>query len=259
LKIRLFEFEDLPWFPEVIRSGGTDYLRYILELSRLYEPVSGPLSEAIERTGSQSILDLCSGGGGPILQVQSGISKKLNNNIPVRLSDKYPNIEAFRHMAKESGSIIGFETESIDATAVPPGKEGFRTIFSGIHHFDEPMVKAVLKNAVEARQGIGIFDGGDRNILTILGILIFHPIGFLILTPFLRPFRWSRLLFTYVLPLIPLYTIWDGVISILRLYSPGQLLKLANETGHTDYEWKAGKLKSRFGMRVTYLMGYPKN
>ena len=32
-------------------------------------------------------------------------------------------------------------------------------------------------------------------------------------TPFVRPFRWSRLLFTYVIPLIPLLVLFDGTVS----------------------------------------------
>jgi hypothetical protein len=61
-----------------------------------------------------------------------------------------------------------------------------------------------------------------------------------------------------VVPLIPLCTIWDGVISIVRLYKPAELLMIANSVNDHSFKWKAGNLKNKFGMKVTYLLGYPK-
>jgi hypothetical protein len=135
--------------------------------------------------------------------------------------------------------------------------KGFRTIFSGFHHFDNSSAKAVLKNAVDAKTGIGIFDGGNKNILAILAILVVHPIIFFVFTPFYRPFRFSRLFFTYIIPIIPFCTVWDGIVSIIRLYKPSELLQIANEVEPDTYHWNSGKKKSKFGLNVTFLIGYP--
>jgi hypothetical protein len=88
-------------------------------------------------------------------------------------------------------------------------------------------------------------------------IVLFHPIVFLLFTPFFKPFRISRIIFTYLIPIIPFCTVWDGVVSITRLYSPATLLKMANEVDSETYTWKAGKLKNKLGMNVAYLLGYP--
>ena len=80
----------------------------------------------------------------------------------------------------------------------------------------------------------------------------------LLVTPFFRPFRLSTLVFTYVLPLIPLCTVWDGTVSLLRMYSPPELLALAaraDPAGH--YAWQAGKKRHWWGPQVTYLVGWP--
>jgi hypothetical protein len=115
----------------------------------------------------------------------------------------------------------------------------------------------VLKNAVDARSGIGIFDGGNKNILAVLFILIVHPIAFFFFTPFFKPFRFSRLLFTYIIPVIPFCTVWDGIVSIIRLYTPNEILQIAREVEPDTYHWSSGKKKSKFGLNVTYLIGYP--
>src|SRR4029079_17983754 len=106
---------------------------------------------------------------------------------------------------------------------------------------------------------IAIFDGGDKGILGMIGILIIHPLAFLLFTPFFKPFKISRLLFTYLIPLIPLYTVWDGCVSMRRLYKPGELLKIAKGTSAGSYKWVAGKTTSRFGLHASYLIGTPTN
>ena len=55
-------------------------------------------------------------------------------------------------------------------------------------------------------------------------LLVLAPLstlfGYLLLTPFITPRSWSRVLWTYLIPVVPLATCWDGVVSLLRVYSP---------------------------------------
>ena len=259
MKIRkcIFEFEDLSWFPNVIRESMTDYLRYLIARVNFYQPVIPLIAEGLNQTSSSRIIDLCSGGGGAIEQIQNNLLKQSNLDIKIILTDKYPNCSAFELLSANTDGRILFSDASVDAADVPICLKGFRTIFSGFHHFDGLTAKAVLQNAVDAKSGIGIFDGGDKNILAVLFILIIHPIVFFCFTPFFQPFRFSRLLFTYIIPVIPLCTIWDGIVSIIRLYKPDDLLAIAREVDNGTYLWKAGKMKSKYGMHMTYLIGYP--
>lgn len=259
MRLHLFEFEDFPWFPNAIRQGGTDYLCHFLKATHFYDPVVPLLIDTLEKTGEESLLDLCSGGGGPMEQLSKGLTTASGKKIRITLSDKFPNTDAFRLIQTRSGGLVGFSEASVDATAVPPDMKGCRTMFSAIHHFQPGTIKAILKDAVEQKAGIALFDGGDKSIFTILGIILFHPIAFLLCTPFFKPFRFSRLFLTYLLPLIPITTVWDGAVSILRLYQPEELLALAQGLEAKDYEWRSGKVKNKLGFRVTYLIGYPKH
>lgn len=252
-----FEFEDLHWFPDIIRESMTDYLRYLITKVNIYHPVIPLIIEGLNQTNSNQIIDLCSGGGGAIEQIQNDIRRKSGLEMKIILTDKYPNYSAFEYLSGKTKGSISFSEISIDAADVPEKLKGFRTIFSGFHHFSKDYATLVIKNAVDNRAGIGIFDGGDKNILAVFAILIFHPIGFFLFTPFFRPFRFSRLFFTYIIPVIPFCTIWDGIVSISRLYKPQELLAIAHEAGNGNYIWKAGKLRSDLGLNVTYLIGYP--
>ena len=64
----------------------------------------------------------------------------------------------------------------------------------------------------------------------------------LAVTPFIRPLRASRLFLTYVLPVVPLCTWWDGVVSCLRAYSPEELARLVAALPDNDYVWDIGRL-----------------
>jgi hypothetical protein len=259
MRLHLFEFEDQSWFPNVIRTGGTDYLRYLLAATEVYKPCIGLLSELLSQTGESKLVDLCSGGGGYMEQVYNELKAITKNNTSFTLTDKFPNIEAYQLLKNKTNSEIGFDKRSIDAANVPEDLKGVRTMFSAIHHFRPGQVRSILQNAVANNAPIAIFDGGDKSVLAIIGILIIHPLAFLLFTPFFKPFKFSRLLFTYIIPLIPLYTIWDGCVSIIRLYKPKQLLKIANSISPGTYKWAAGKTTSRFGLHASYLIGTPAN
>jgi len=257
MRIHLFEFEDLPWFPDVIRVGGTDYLRYLLIATDVYKPLIPLISESLSRTNETAIIDLCSGGGGYIEQLFKSLSENSTKKISIILTDKFPNYEAYNVIKANTAGQVDFVSYSVDATNVPSDLKGFRVMFSAIHHFQPEQVKDILQNAIDHNAPIGIFDGYEKNILAILGVLIFHPILFLLFTPFFKPFSFSRLFFTYIIPLIPIYTIWDGCVSILRMYNSQELLNIAHKTNSNNYTWKAGKMKNQYGIHSNYLIGYP--
>jgi hypothetical protein len=257
MKNRFFEFEDQPWLPATVREGMTDYLRFILNSGNFYQPVSPLLLQLLKVTGSDNIIDLCSGGGGTIQQIQTNLEHQYSRQVPVTLTDLFPNIPAYKFIQQQSGGRISYCSSPVNATSVNSNLKGVRTVFSAFHHFDETTATQVIEDAVRAREGIAVFDGGDRNILFALAILLLHPVAFFLFTPFFRPFKWSRLLFTYVIPLIPFCTTWDGIVSVTRLYQPQQLLQIAKRTSGDSYAWQAGKVKNRYGMQITYMLGHP--
>ncbi len=87
--------------------------------------------------------------------------------------------------------------------------------------------------------------------------MLFVILNVLILTPFIRPFDWRVLPFIYLLPLIPLYILWDGIASILRTYSQKELKEMVAGLNNSDsFEWEIGKTAGP--MPVHYLFGKPK-
>ena len=87
----------------------------------------------------------------------------------------------------------------------------------------------MLRCAVEARQPIGIFEIPERSVTTMIPLL-YTPLYVAVATPFIRPFRWRRLLWTYALPLVPLTCRWEARRVVLEVEVPVDLV-LANNLG----------------------------
>jgi hypothetical protein len=258
LRLHLFEFEDLPWFPAVIRAGMMDYLRFMISWLGTYRPVAPLLAEGLRRTHQTHLLELGAGAGGGTETVLAALRAQGMLDATITLTDLYPQPAAWADVASRTAGAIRGHAAPVDALAVPAGLAGFRVIFSAFHHFAPAQAAALLRDAVASGQGVGVFEGAAKSWLEIGLALTVLPVAQLLLTPFFRPFRLSRLVFTYLLPIIPLATMWDGSVSILRMYSPAALLALAQQADPSGrYHWQAGQLRHWWGPRVTYLVGWP--
>jgi hypothetical protein len=254
-RVQFIELHEQPWFPQSIRDEVTDMLQFGLNLSGAYASVAPLLEKALQVTGNRFVVDLCSGGGGPWV----GLSRKLQENprlFGICLTDKYPNIQAFEDAGRISENIT-FCPEPVDATNVPTDLPGFRTMFTSFHHFRREQALAILRNSVAARQGIGIFEITRRSAPTI-ALMFLWALAAFIFTPFIYPFRWTRLLWTYAIPIIPFVLLFDGVVSCLRTYRPVELNELTDELMEDGYHWETGEYGGgTLKVPITYLIGFP--
>lgn len=257
-RIHIFELEDQPWLPRTLRDLATDYLAFLLSWLEPYRQIVPFLSQALITTGRQRLIDLCSGGAGPVLDLQRALARE-GLDVTVTLTDKYPNLPAFARL-RRGDDAVDFWPAPVDATAVPAELAGFRTIFTAFHHFRPEEAKKILADAVRARSPIGVFDVAERSPRMLLFALLCVPLLVFALTPFIRPVRWQRLLWTYVLPLVPLICWWDGVVSQLRAYRPDELEAMVDELPSNGFHWRIGATRSAFYRGcVTFLIGYPRS
>jgi hypothetical protein len=255
-RFHLIEIEDQDWCPRSVRDAATDYLQYVLVATRTYAAMIPILAAVLQRTGSRRVVDLCSGAAGPWLWLRPSLAK-LGIDVSVCLTDKYPNLQGFERASRLTNQVINFHPQPLDPTKVPGDMPGFRTMFTAFHHFEPEQACEVLADAVRKRQGIAIFEATQRRPLALLFTLP-APLVVLLVTPFIRPFRWSRLFWTYLLPLVPLVTLFDGLVSCLRTYSVQDLRDLTQRLGANDYHWDIGTARSRMApMSITYLLGVP--
>jgi len=254
-RVHLFEFEDQKWYRAFLRNYGTDFLQFLSNKTKMYRPIVPLLEKAIKESGTNQIIDLGSGGGGGLIWINEEL-KKNNPDLKILLTDYYPNISAFEHTQKLSGNFDFIKT-SVDARNVPKELKGIRTQFLSLHHFKSDDAKRIIQNAVDADKSIAIFEAQERGVSSIFAML-FSPITVLLTTPFIRPFKIGRIIFTYLIPIVPLFVLWDGIVSSLRTYSVKEMNGLIDQLNNKqEFNWKIGRIKSGPGV-VLYLIGTSK-
>jgi hypothetical protein len=108
---------------------------------------------------------------------------------------------------------------------------------------------------------VGIFEIPGRRPLTLL-LLPLVLIADIVLVPFLRPRTLARaawrLVWRWLIPIIPLVLIFDGIVSCLRAYSPRELRELTSGLAESGYQWEIGCEKRGFlRLPITFLVGHP--
>jgi hypothetical protein len=257
-RLHLGEIHEQPWCPSAIRDGATDCLNALAGVARQYDRAAPRLTAALAQSGSRRIVDLCSGGGGPWWRLAPQVAGLVDEVV---LTDLFPSDRAAELAARSK--LVRVWPGPVDATRVPPALEGFRTLFTAFHHFAPEAAQALLQDAVAQGQGIAIFEQTRRTLPALL-LMVALPLLALLVVPFIRPWRTSRLVWTYLIPAIPLVLMVDGIISCLRTYTEAELtamiegLYAPDAPARAPYHWEVGHLSSPLSpIGVIYALGYP--
>jgi hypothetical protein len=259
-RIHLFEFTDLPWYPNTFRRIQTDYLQFVATLGTGHKYLIPLFKQAMQSSKTNEIVDLCSGGTGPWVHLQEQL-EQAGLLVDINLTDKYPNPESIQKWSTPSRQRIKYLAEPVDATNVPTHLRGMRTLFEGFHHFKPEQAKFILQDAVKKRAAIGVFEASLKPPFDVI-LLLLAPLttlaSYFFMTPFIKPRTISRFFWTYLIPVVPLATCWDGVISLLRTYSLQELKELTNSFPSDDYTWEIGHASTGTPIfTFIYLVGYP--
>ncbi|MEO5999033.1 MAG: hypothetical protein ABIQ00_20345 [Chitinophagaceae bacterium] len=254
-RIHAFEFGDLTWFPGKLRNYQTDFLQFAADTFDLYECLLPIIKKGIESSTGNTIVDIASGSGGGLLKVAEHLTKGIPH-LKIILSDYYPNTDAFKRTKAKQPNVFQYEEAPVNAMDVPKYLNGFRTQFLSFHHFKPKDAKAILQNAIESNQPIGIFEAHQRDLKNIVRML-FSPIAVLLMTPLIKPFEIERIIFTYLIPVLPLLTLWDGVVSVLRTYTIRELKQMIYELRDNElFDWEVDVAKGKQN-EILYLLGTP--
>lgn len=248
-RVHAFEFEDLPWVPAALRDGARDLLDVMFTKARFYRGVAPGVAGLIRETGCAALADVCSGSGGGAIAMRDELAALGLPRLPLTLSDLYPNESArerVRALGDDGVRYLDAPTDALDAPATP---DAIRTMFSALHHFRPAEVSRLIARAVEARVPIAFCDVAAspwirRAPLALAPVAAVPNLALLfavamVLAPFARPLRASRLALCYAVPLIPALYAWDGTISALRAYTPEELLTIARSVpGAEGYAWR---------------------
>ena len=259
-RIHLFELEDFAWFPNWIRIGVTRLIVVMHKLLGSSADLVQLLSRALAHSESAAIVDLCSGSGGPMLEVYRTLKQRSGlSNLTLTLTDLYPNRALAAAIEEQGDAALRYDTEPIDATAVAPELRGVRTLVGSFHHMRPDVARRILQDARDKQQPICVYEISDNSFPIVLWWVVL-PLNFLMalcITPFARPLTVKQLIFTYVVPVIPFCFAWDGAVSNARIYTLGDMAALLDGLQSDDYTWETGLVAGK--AKKLYLLGLPRH
>lgn len=260
-RIQLFEFEDLPWFPDSLRACMTRMISVLHRWMGTKDHIAELLETTLVTTGRQHIVDLCSGDGGLMLDVFNKLQRSASGpNLRLTLTDLYPNRASIARVDSMANQRVEYISEPIDATGdLPMSGDCIRTLTCSFHHLPPEVAKQVLAGASQAGDPILIYEISDNSAAPKLLWWIGMPINFilgLVVAGFTRPMTWIQFGFSFLLPIIPACFAWDGAVSNARTYTQADLETLLKEVRREGYQWKIGLVEARPAKHL-FLLGMP--
>jgi len=260
-RMQLFEFEDLRRFPSGLRDCMTLYIQVIHRLLGTDKLVAPLLARALRAAGTDQVVDLCSGAGGPLPAVTARLAEEHDIAANVTLTDLYPNEHAAGNLAtKGSSRQLTYHMAPVDAGQVPAELVGVRSMICSFHHMPPTTARRILEDAFKQRKALCIFEISDNAFPRWLWWLAL-PVNLLMvfaLTPLVRPLRMRQVLFTYAIPVLPLVIAWDGAASNARTYTEADVRELLQGLDSPEYHWEVGTLRPpRAPGGMIYVLGLP--
>jgi hypothetical protein len=250
-RIHLFEIEDQSWLPRTLRDAATGFLLVSHKVGKLNKLFVPRLRILIEMTSQRHIVDLGSGAGGPVPSMIEDLNAE-GVEVRATLTDLFPNQQSLAQFKETSG--VSYEREPIDASCVPKRLVGIRTMIGAFHHLDHNTAQKMLADAQVNEQPIAIFEGFGRNVPSFFALLPSVLMPFFLM-PLVRPFNPLNLMFTYIVPILPLIIFFDGWVSFLRIYSPDELRGIVDELPQQkNYRWEIGTVGFQ---KAPFIIGYP--
>lgn len=260
-RIQLFEFEDFSALPQFIRKGITGLLEVFHNMMGSAEMVGIELEKLRQLHAFNQIVDLGSGSGG----IMPSVVHRLNANqleLPVSLllSDKFPNPNVVERFNKAGQANVKYASQSVNATELSKAPEGLKTMIACFHHMHPDSARTILRSAAENKQPLFIYEVASNTIPLLLWWLLL-PLSLLILaamalvmTPFVKGIGPLQLIFTYLIPIIPLVYAWDGQASLVRTYTKKDLEPFLHALENLGMQWEWKELKNAKGRAAGYAL-----
>ncbi len=103
-RIHLFEIEDFNWFPGWLRACLTRLIVIMHRALGTSEALVELVARALKESNTSNIIDLCSGSGGPMIDVVRTLRERPGfEGIKLTLTDLYPSKEAAELINNQEG------------------------------------------------------------------------------------------------------------------------------------------------------------
>jgi hypothetical protein len=258
-RLQLFEFNDSPWAPRALRETIVEALSRMLAWGGVLRELVGPFEQFLADAGAREVLDLAAGAGGPAQIFVKEILAAGRTPPRFLLTDLNPPLHAWEQARAAFPGVLDYVPEPVDATRIPAdlARGRARVIINALHHLPPAVARGIFADAVASRSPIFIAEGFERNPL---GFAPMVPAGVLALTatPVLSPRdRLAKAMLVYATPIAAATSVWDGLVSTMRIYSRADLEAMVAPFGD-GFTWTYGHYTFPAGGKGYYFHGIPR-
>lgn len=255
---QLFEFNDTPQVPDFIQEAILETLGEVLDRGRIIDALFPHFAKFAADSGVDELLDLGAGSARVARILARSLAAAGMETPRIVLTDLHPRPALWESVEAASGGRITSVRSPVDALAIPAdvSRGRGRMIINAIHHFPPELVRGVLADTVRSGAPIFLAEGFDRELS---GFLPFARLGTgLLLTNPLRARRRriARAICTWVVPVIPVAAVWDGLVSTARVHTLDELHAMARSIA-PSWRWEGGDYTFPAGGRGIWFRGLP--
>jgi hypothetical protein len=225
---QVFQFSNQKWYPSFLKRDMYEFMSWFVGKVNAAKPFLPVLEEVIGNTQTKIIIN-----------IDSKIGAGIETVLP---------------LLPDGTEVINVELEKFSTH-----NKGMYTFINSFHQLDEKKATYYLTQIADSGNSVAVLEGNNDSLWQVVGMTIFVPLTVIISAPFVQPFRITRLIFTYLIPILPVITMLDGFLALFKLYNPNDLNELVSTIPVKNYTWKSGKADNGRGGKIIYLMGYPEN
>ncbi len=257
-RLQLFEFNDAPWAPPLLRETLIWSLGRAMSWAGVLDGLTKPFSDWLARTGSAEVVELGAGTGESAAAFLAAFERRGVALPRFVLTDLEPRVTAWQAQQR-ARPTIDFVAQPVDALAPPDGLLRGRAcaLINTLHHFPPAQARRALLSVCAQASGVFVAEGMVRNPLRFLSMA---PAGFAasVLAPLLLPgHRARRAGLTWFTPALAAAGAWDGCVSALRMHAESDLREFVAQLGDS-WTWQSGAFTfGRFGLG-SYFAGAPR-
>lgn len=272
-RIQCFEFGDQPWLRGWFREAYVDGMNFAMRFGSRYRNVCVPFAEWVRRAvkgaaphanaerseAPTDVLDVGSGGGGSIDTLISTALQRGEQLPKIVLSDAHPNVAHYRELVRRHGpERVGYlptPTPAVDPAARAFRLRSFCTVF---HHFNRATARRVLEEATCHGDGVFIVEPFRRDWWHFFVVLLGGPLLYLPAPFFSKRITLRKVLVGTLIPIVPFMLLFDGCVSVLRVYSSTELEGLFPESQRHRFAFASGAIRYAGVFHTTYFFAYRK-
>lgn len=248
------------WLPNFIKNLMPEFLDYIVSLVSANKPFL-TLIQTSPNQKNKFYLHAPEVGGSSLLVALDLLKEFANSEVYV-LSD---------HLSKQRQEHFQIlipdvhnQVQSTTLKTINKSQSDTERILLSINHAhllsDQELVQ-MLRTLSENFDQIIIGEGNNKSLRQVIGMLLLSPLVALFCTPAVKPFKVSRLLLTYAIPLVPIMIAWDGMVALFKIRTPEKLQSIINSqiSLQNEWTWNTGKAPNNRGGFIIYLHGRRKS